>query len=1131
MADPMTTKTDSVQSSPPPCAPRASAPFSWLKGTSIAVALAVGAIVVGPSVFAQSVDGVPASDAPFNLLDAASGANANQGVFDGAPLLSDADISQALNPIEINVGQVAQATESGTTAVPTITVRAGKHAEFDRFVFDWEQAVDYSIDRQGDQVTISFDAPGRADLAAVRFMRLSFGETIRDVGGANGLALTMTVPEGSELRDFRLEQKVVLDIVASSERVAEQTSAQVEAAVEPVAPPPVPEAPPATQQPVVVTPQPPAETATAVAGAEPVLDADSAVVASPETDIETVTATAVNDGDDIGAAIIAADATIDLIEVTDGTIEAADGEDAADSAVTVIRIDPNVPVGAVVFTRADALWAVFPATGMSVAPLVQGPAAGQLRRADVYAVEGGTAYRFPLPPGLHPRVKREGQVWEIALSPTVTPSPTARIEIEGTDVSAGKRLSVGIEVTGQTIEMIDPTIGDRLVLVPALEPGRAVREARRLPQLEFLPAVQGVVIRPLINELVVDAGTETVKVQAPDGLLLSADRQALLAAAPNAPETVDGLRLFDITTWQRGPIAAFDISRSRLQEQTAAQNPEDRAAGYIDLARLYFAHGFGAEARGLIRLAIEASPNLSEQPEVLALRGAATALEGGGRRALNDLNIQALEIHPEAALWRGLALARLGRWTEAGQEFARSGDLVLEYPSGLYREVAGLMAESLLFIGEIDAAQAIVDDLDRRGQLVRVNRSAINFLRGDILQRQGEVEAGQALWQQVADSGTDQLYRVKAQYGLIEAGLATGAMAPEEAIEILEQLRFAWRGDTLELAILRRLGTLYLDTGSYFAGFELLRRSAGYFPGSQQSQVLTGDMAQAFRRLFVDGDSDELSPVQAYGLFDEFRELNPIGETGDKVIQRLAERLIEVDLLGEAGEILQQQVEFRVTGLERARLGARLAGVRLLDDLPELALEALEISDVSESLPVNLIEERTLLAGRAYQQMGEPDQALASISGLSTAAADRLRADIGWRFNRWSVAASALNGLLPPAPETGLPLAPGDAQLVMNSAVALALANQQPGLNRLRETYGDAMALSPLADAFRVVTRQGSGVLLADLDTLQSQVSEVDLFSEFLGSYSRIQDEAAVMDDNLDARAGQVDQTAEVPTN
>ncbi|MEM6902754.1 MAG: hypothetical protein AAF556_05915, partial [Pseudomonadota bacterium] len=1035
--------------------------------------------------------------------------------------------------------QVAQAQTSGQDAVPTITVRAGKHAEFDRFVFDWEQAVEYTVDRQGNQVTIRFDAAGQADLAAVRFMRLSFGETVRDIGGANGLALTMTVPDGSELRDFRLQQKVVLDVLSTAaqrQAAAEAQALAQEQAQEPasgqaaatdVSPSSQPTSQPATAPPVPVIPpqvaQAQPETATAIASPELVADADASLVEQTET-----TAIVENEAQDEASAIVAADDVIDLVEVS---AESDITDESLAAAVTLIRIDPNIPLGAVVFVRADALWAVFPSPTLNVAPLVQGPAAGQLRRADVYRVEGGTAYRFPLPPGLHPRVKREGQIWEIALSPTVTPAPTARIEIEGTDVSAGKRLNVSLNVTGQQLEMVDPTIGDRLVLVPALEPGRAVREARRLPQLEFIPAVQGVVIRPLIDQLVVDSGTETIKIQAPDGLLLSADRQALLAAAPNAPETVDGLRLFDIDTWQRGPLATFYQNRSRLEEQTAAQQPSARATGYIDLAQLYFSHGFGAEARGLIRLAIETAPDLAEKPEILALRGAATALEGDGRRALNDLNIDALDIHPEAALWRGLALARLGRWPEAGQEFARSGDLVLEYPSGLYREVAGLMAESLLFIGEIDAADTIVNELDRRGRFIRVNQSTINFLRGDIMQRRGDVEAGQALWRQVADSGTDQLYRVKAEYGLVEAGLATGALAPEDAVETLEQLRFAWRGDTLELAILRRLGTLYLDTDDYFAGFELLRRSAGYFPGSQQSQVLTGDMAQAFRELFVEGTSDALSPVQAYGLFDEFRELNPIGETGDKVIQRLAERLIEVDLLGEAGEILQQQVEFRVTGLERARLGARLAGVRLLDDLPELALEALEISEVSESLPVNLIEERTLLAGRAYQQMGEPDQALASISGLSTPAADRLRADIGWRFSRWSVAASALNGLLPPAPAPDTPLAPRDAQLVMNTAVALALDNQQPGLTRLRDVYGDGMALTPLADSFRLLTRETSGFSLPDIQTLQSQVSEVDLFSDFLGSYRQIQDEAAIMDDNLDARAGRVDQTAELPTN
>ena len=1010
--------------------------------------------------------------------------------------------------------------DAPSDARPDITVRAGRHPTFERLVFDWEQAVDYTLERQGNQLNIRFNRQADPDLSSVAFMRLTFSNSVRASNTASGLVLSLLIDPAAQLRDFRLETKVVVDVVGNTLVSDAVAAASADALVPPTpvaAAPPVPAPAPANEpEPEPVTevaavPETVEDTDTAeqlvteadaTADVEPVADPNQPLVDIPpvpeDDDISAVT-------DSVDLVVVPADAA----SITGESDVASAVPDPLINQVTNIRIDPNTPAAIVVFTRANYLWVAFGLPNLRVSPLIQGPAATQVRRADVIALDGGTAYRFPLPPGLHPRVTRDGRVWNVALAPTVTPAPTARIDIEGTDVSAGKRLNISLDVSGTALELIDPSIGDRLILIPALEPGRAVREARRLPQLSFIPAVQGIVIRPLTNALVVRPGTETVKVEAPGGLLLSADREALLKAVAQGPGPIEGLRLFDLSQWRRGGRESFHDNKVMLQLAIAREAAALRSVPYLDLARLYFAHGFGAEAQGLVDLAIETSPVLADQPEIRALRGAATALEGGGLAALADLEIQALEIQPEAALWRGVALSRLGRWVEAGQQFVRSGDTLLAYPDELFAEIGVVMAEALLVIDETNGAEALLDELVRRGGTVRINRAAVNYLRGDLLLRQGQPEDGKRLWEQVALNNTDQLYRVKAQYGLVEMGLANGTMSQEEALDNLERLRFAWRGDTLELAILRRLGTLYLDTGDFFAGFELLRRAAGYFPGSTQAQQLTADLAQAFRRLYVDGEASSMSPIEAYALFDEFRELNPIGETGDQVIKSLAERLIEVDLLTEAGELLQQQVEFRAQGREKARLGARLAAVRLLDNLPELALESLQLSQVDEAIPAQLAENRALLEARAHQTLGDPDQALAVISGLDSRASNRLRADIGQRFGRWSLAGRALVNLLDPPPPLGEAPSRRQVQLVMNAAVALSLANEQPGLNRLRDVYGDAMGLTPLADSFRLVTRELSTALLADLDTLQSQMQEVDLFSDFLDSYRRIQDEAA----------------------
>ena len=54
-------------------------------------------------------------------------------------------------------------------------------------------------------------------------------------------------------------------------------------------------------------------------------------------------------------------------------------------------------------------------------------------------------------------------------------------------------------------------------------------------------------------------------------------------------------------------------------------------------------------------------------------------------------------------------------------------------------------------------------------------------------------------------------------------------------------------------------------------------------------------------------------------MFYEFRELTPIGRRGDEMIRRLADRLVAVDLLDQASELLQYQIDQRLEGARARR--------------------------------------------------------------------------------------------------------------------------------------------------------------------------------------------------------------------
>ena len=84
--------------------------------------------------------------------------------------------------------------------------------------------------------------------------------------------------------------------------------------------------------------------------------------------------------------------------------------------------------------------------------------------------------------------------------------------------------------------------------------------------------------------------------------------------------------------------------------------------------------------------------------------------------------------------------------------------------------------------------------------------------------------------------------------------------------------------------------------------------------GPIHAPKIAEDMSNAFVTLYLKDIADSMPPYQAIALYEEFKELTPAGEQGDVVIQKLADRLAQVDLLDKAARLLMQQVDFRLQG-------------------------------------------------------------------------------------------------------------------------------------------------------------------------------------------------------------------------
>ena len=141
-------------------------------------------------------------------------------------------------------------------------------------------------------------------------------------------------------------------------------------------------------------------------------------------------------------------------------------------------------------------------------------------------------------------------------------------------------------------------------------------------------------------------------------------------------------------------------------------------------------------------------------------------------------------------------------------------------------------------------------------------------------------------------------------------------------------------------------------------------------PNSELSRSAQDNASALFSQIFLTAKGDDLPPIDALGMFYEFRELTPIGRRGDEMIRRLAERLVAVDLLDQAAELLQYQVDKRLEGSARAQVAARLAMVYLANRKPSIALTSLHATRIAD-LSGELRQQR-LLAGGACAKRYRP---------------------------------------------------------------------------------------------------------------------------------------------------------------
>mgnify|MGYP001398925154 CR=1 FL=1 len=735
---------------------------------------------------------------------------------------------------------------------------------------------------------------------------------------------------------------------------------------------------------------------------------------------------------------------------------------------TVLTFEWSAPVGAAVFRRGEAVWIVFDAAARM--DLAGAKALGPARDARWAAGPDYTVVRLAAPSDLALSAEGQGGTWTVILGGP--PTGARGVEVERSDDGSATLVARMAGAT-RTVWLTDPLAGDRFAAVTALAPGKGFGERRRTVDLALLPTAQGLAVETATDDLTIEAAGDLVTLSRPNGLTLSPP-SALLEAGDHeadAPRKADhpGLILAD---WATVGEAGFSDRYRRLQDAAAQEtldaegDPRAPIAARMALARFLVGSGLNYEAIGVLNALVAKAPNMLGEPEVRGLRGVARVGVGRLEEAQADFAGAALSNDPATKVWQGYIAAEQGDWEGARRAFAAGAAVIDDFPKEWRARFGAAHALAAIETNDLAAARQLLayvfsQDAPAADQLTA------RLVQARLFDLTGDKDRALAVYKAVARAPLDAI-ATPARLGVVALEMEKGTLNPDQAAQQLEQLKWRWRGDATELAVIRKLSDIYLHRGRYREALDALR-SAGKrmanVPGAAQIQA---DQASAFRALFLDGAADGLQPVQALALFYDFRDLTPIGADGDEMVRRLARRLIDVDLLDQAAELLKHQVDERLDGVAKAQVATDLATVYLMDRQPEKALQAIWGSRTT-LLPTPLNAERRALEARALMDLGRFDHALEVLDRDQSGPAREVRADILWKQQKWAEAAPIYEARLGERyAETGRPLSASEESWLVRAGVGYSLAGDRAALQRLNARYRPFIDRARAANAIRV---------------------------------------------------------------
>ena len=628
---------------------------------------------------------------------------------------------------------------------------------------------------------------------------------------------------------------------------------------------------------------------------------------------------------------------------------------------------------------------------------------GIFSKFELIPSDKGTVIRILVKPDFHQaRVEKIKHGWDIVVGKNLQKQKLVSQIITPEPLQDQNGLIIkGDFHNSEIITFGDPELGSKIAAI-TMSNGRVQQPVNSI-EFSLLPSIQGVAILMLSDDLKLNKQDAFVSITS--NVILS----EIVAKENNFFITED--KLLDgpsLLPYMDNNLDIFDFNQRKsalISASSLARNDQESFGANIELAKFYFIHQWYQESLGALKVAEQYSEQ-DYKNSLLARFLTAVNYTMIGEHA------HAQPVYSELLKYKDLSgIAEINLWSKYN-EFALGADpgaigflnipqkTKILYSEDKYWPIAFAEIEIALLAND----RKVLDKIFKELSVPKNPRYAnsLKYYKARYYKKKKQINLAKQYYQDIINNSEFDIFnQVRSELDLLQIRLEKKEVTVAESINTLERLRFMWRGDQLEYKILLQLAASYVELKDILSALRTYNYTQEDFNNKISNFYIMSEMGKLFNEVFLPGGIGEaMDDFTVVALFYEFKELNPIGKQGDDIILGIAKRLVKLDLLDQAAQLLYHQITYRLHGAKRVKSADNLAIIYIMDKRPN---EAIAVLDTTDKDNTNFAEHeyRIRLRAKALISLGKYDDALTYLKDDLSQDAEILRKEALFKAEYW----------------------------------------------------------------------------------------------------------------------------------